>query len=412
MNYYRSDGWVKNTLGAAIPGAQIYVLSQPANVVPPITPPRTTPVPFVPNPQVQVYSDQGLTPIVQPIITDGFGHYDFYVLPGLYTVAVYYGGTLQNYYIDQSIGNVGSSGGAGILLETNGTPNFDQTLQNLMQGDGITLFSDNLGNVTITATGGGPSVVFETNGIENPNQGLLNLVGEEGISISTSPTSTTISSPNQLQQYSQSFFIAWMASTQANSINTIMDQIFETDSGATETHFAATATNGMVNTYSTSGIEERLYVGNLAFWTARGINYQARYTSEIPSTAQMNVYHGLSSSGAITESTTYCIVFGLTKTLSTDPVGNYQAVCQNGAVSTKVDTGVQAGDGVWHDFEIVVAVGAASVAFYIDGNLVATIASNIPVQALGLALSTNSTSFSVPTTSHSFEYLFAQAPTI
>lgn len=182
-NYFRSDGWVKNVQGAAIPGAQIYVLTQPANVVPPITPPRTTPVPFVPNPQALIYSDQGLTPVSQPILTDGFGHYDFYVLPGLYTVAVYLNGQLQQFYIDQSIGNIGSTGGTSILLETNNTPNFNQSILNLIQGAGVTIFADDEGNTTISVTG--TSLVLKTNGVTNPVQNLQNLVNGTGISIVT-----------------------------------------------------------------------------------------------------------------------------------------------------------------------------------------------------------------------------------
>ncbi len=164
INFYRSDGWVKTTQGPAVPGAQVYILTQPANVVAPITPPRTTPVPFVPNPQAQIYSDSGNTPIVQPIMTDGFGHYNFYVLPGLYTVAIYYGGKLQNYYVDQSIGNIGSSSGSSVVFETNGSPNFNQLLQNLVQGAGIVISTDNLGNTTIRTSGGVGAVDFEING--------------------------------------------------------------------------------------------------------------------------------------------------------------------------------------------------------------------------------------------------------
>jgi hypothetical protein len=184
MNYFRSDGWVKLVSGAAVPGAQIYVLNQPANVVLPITPPRTTPVPFVPNPQALIYSDDGLTPISQPILTDGFGHYDFYTLPGLYTVAVYFNNKLQQYYIDQSIGAIGSSGGNTVLFSTNGTPNFNQSLQNLVQGAGIVLNTDNFGNTIITSTGGGgSSLLLETNGAHNGSQSLLNLINGSYISI-------------------------------------------------------------------------------------------------------------------------------------------------------------------------------------------------------------------------------------
>ena len=184
-NYYRNDGWVKNVQGAAVPGAQVYVLNQPANVQAPIPPPRTTPVPFVPNPQALIYSDQGLTPITQPVITDGFGHYDFYVLPGLYTVAIYFGGKLQNFYIDQSVGSVGSTGGTSVLFETNGTPNFNQNLQNLVQGNGIVISTDNQGNTTISFTGSSTPLTLKTNGVQNTLQTLLNLVQGSGISLSS-----------------------------------------------------------------------------------------------------------------------------------------------------------------------------------------------------------------------------------
>lgn len=151
-NVYRTDGWVKNVLGNAIPGAQIYFLSQPATVVPPITPPRTTPVPFTPSPLAEAWSDQGFTPISWPVLTDSYGHYDVYLLPGLYTLAVYFNGTLQNFYIDQGIGGIGSGGGTSLLLSTNGSPNFDQAALDLVQGSGITLFSQNTGDTIISAT--------------------------------------------------------------------------------------------------------------------------------------------------------------------------------------------------------------------------------------------------------------------
>jgi hypothetical protein len=41
-----------------------------------------------------------------------------------------------------------------ITLQTNGTPNGSQTLLNLVNGTGITIVDDGMGNVTITATGG------------------------------------------------------------------------------------------------------------------------------------------------------------------------------------------------------------------------------------------------------------------
>lgn len=152
LNFYRIDGWIKTVLGPAVSGAQVYVLKQPANFSPPITPPNTIPIPFVPNPQVQLYSDAGFTPITQPVLSDGLGHYDAYMLPGLYTLAIFYGGKLQQVYIDQSVGNVGSTLGTSLLLEVNGSPLFNQTLLNLQQGANVILTPDNFGNVTIAAS--------------------------------------------------------------------------------------------------------------------------------------------------------------------------------------------------------------------------------------------------------------------
>ena len=206
-NFYRSDGWVKTVQGPAVPGAQIYVCTQPANVTPPATPPRTTPVPWQgPNPQAQIFSDNGLTPIVQPIITDGFGHYDFYALPGLYTVVVMFGGKVQQVYVDQSLGNVGTSNSSSIQLLTNGSPNFNQFVQNLVQGSGMTIVTDNLGNTVFTSTGGA-GISLKTNGTPNASQSLLNMVNGSNISIvSDGSGNTTINST--LATNSSSWFLS------------------------------------------------------------------------------------------------------------------------------------------------------------------------------------------------------------
>lgn len=110
-SYFRSDVWVKAANGGAIPGCQVYVLSQPANL------PRTN-TPTAPNPQIQVYADvNGLVPLSQPIFTDGFGHVDFYLSGGPYTLAVYLGGTLQNSYADQYPMGGGGGGTPGLTTQ-------------------------------------------------------------------------------------------------------------------------------------------------------------------------------------------------------------------------------------------------------------------------------------------------------
>lgn len=151
MNVFRTDGWVKTAQGPAVPGAQIYVCTQPANIAA-----------LPPTPLANIFSDpQGLVPITQPIITDGFGHYDFYAAAGVYTTIVGLGGLIQQVYPDQSIGGAGSSGGTALILETNGTPNGDQLLQNLIAGANVTLTDDDAGNITVSSTGG---AVFTTPG--------------------------------------------------------------------------------------------------------------------------------------------------------------------------------------------------------------------------------------------------------
>lgn len=91
--YFRRDDWVTDALGNAISGASVYVCSQPAN---------TGTIP--PSPEVQLYADPlGTTPISQPVLTDGYGHAFYYVLPGTYTI-VYYSPQIQEVVLaDQTI---------------------------------------------------------------------------------------------------------------------------------------------------------------------------------------------------------------------------------------------------------------------------------------------------------------------
>jgi len=73
---------------------------------------------------------------------------------------VYFGNQLQQVYIDQSIGGVGTAGSTSLLLATNGTPNFNQFIENLIEGPGIALFADNLGNTTISSSSGVAKALF------------------------------------------------------------------------------------------------------------------------------------------------------------------------------------------------------------------------------------------------------------
>lgn len=156
---FRSDGWVKSAIGPAVPGAQIFVCTQPANVVPPVAVPNG-PITgsFVPSPLASIFADPfGLVPIAQPIITDGFGHYDFYAAPNLYTIVVSNAGTIQQVYPDQSVGGFGTGNTTG---NTTG----------LIAGNNITI----IGNV-ISATAVSPYVIsgFSGDNLTPPTSGQI-----------------------------------------------------------------------------------------------------------------------------------------------------------------------------------------------------------------------------------------------
>lgn len=144
QNLFRTDGWVKSTQGPAVPGAQVFVCTQPANTAS-----------FPPSPLAPTYADPGgLIPLAQPIITDGFGHYDFYTVAGLYTVVVANGGLIQQVYPDQSVGGIGTGGtGSTLTLENNGVANGSQKLLNLVAGQNISIVDDGEGDITISSSG-------------------------------------------------------------------------------------------------------------------------------------------------------------------------------------------------------------------------------------------------------------------
>lgn len=142
-SFFRMDGWIKTAQGPAIPGAQIYVCTQPANTL-------SAP----PSPLASIFSDvNGLSPVTQPLAADGFGHYDFYALAGAYTVVVVIGGLIQQVYPDQSLGGGSSSGGTALVLEVNGIQTVNQMLQNLAGAGNVTVAADVLGNTTIIGKG-------------------------------------------------------------------------------------------------------------------------------------------------------------------------------------------------------------------------------------------------------------------
>ena|SRR6202795_1949552 len=168
---FRRDEFVKQVTGQAVPGAQVWVCNQPANV-------SSAP----PSPLANISSDvNGLVPITQPIITDGFGHAFFYTAVGLYTIVVAIGGVIQQVYPDQLIGQ---SGAGSINLETNSILNPSQATLNIVGGVFITAVADGFGGVTIDTVTPLPVVIdLQTNSVNNSSQSKLNLTSGSGITI-------------------------------------------------------------------------------------------------------------------------------------------------------------------------------------------------------------------------------------
>lgn len=89
----------------------------------------------------------------------------------------------------------GGGGGTSISLQTNGTPNTIQTIENLIAGANVVLTADGAGGTTIAATGGGGGVILQTNGVTNGSQSTLNLVAGSNITLTDGGTgSVTIAS--------------------------------------------------------------------------------------------------------------------------------------------------------------------------------------------------------------------------
>jgi hypothetical protein len=355
-NYYRSDGWVKTTLGPAVAGAQVWVCTQPANEVLP------------PSPLALIYSDNGLTPIVQPIITDGFGHYDFYVLPGLYTVIIAYNGVLQQVYPDQSIGGVGTSGSTSLSLLTNGTPNFNQLVQNLQQGAGILVSTDNFGNTTIT-NDNPVGTTLETNGTINPVQSKQNLVQGPGIVISADDAGDTTITNIGLPQPNYALYSMWQAAG-TTSFGTegfyATNDTLTTGGFGTVSGVAPTATTGPAVSFNAG-----YYFGNTVMvWPGRNLHFKTVATVNVFGGSP--VYWGISNNATFgagdptTDSSAYSIVVGFVP-----PFANWQLISSQAGSPTYSDSGIPITLNQRYHLDITVASGVATL--YVNNVATATL---------------------------------------
>ena len=370
---FRFDSWVRSATGSAVPGAQIFAIDQPANLPSSLQTGQ-------PSPLVNVFSDaNGLVPLSQPILTDGFGHAAFYMFADVaFTLAVYLGGLLNQYYPDQVA--MGSSTGVAVTLQVNGTNNVVQKVLNLEGTAGITTADQGNGTVKVTLSNGSlpPS----------PQIGDTLRYNVNGDSVWDAVNAAPI------------YSAVW--SVWGGPINPI-------GVGIAASGFSMTGGDGSVNPTATSGAGTTTFASasastnTVAGWKSA----ENGNNSLIPFLAfyRWSFKFQLNDYGAGTRywwglccrnigsslGTNSTAILGTTK-LATDipnssllgfrasggTDSNFQAVAISAGVGhTVVDTGIPI-DTAIHLFEMIPNSTGTSVAYFIDGNQVATISATLP----------------------------------
>jgi hypothetical protein len=200
MSYGRyQTAQLQTALGQAVAGAEVYILSQPANLT-------------TLTPQAQVYADPlGNVPLTQPLYTDGFGQFVAYVAPGVYTVVYISEITGQLVYEDQNIAVGGGTPGSTTFDEIGSGTN---TTAAMVVGSGASLAPSGTGRVKatdidgvqVTGTPGTGQVLTATSPTQadwqtpasggvvslNSLSGVLTLAVGTGLTISQSGSTITI----------------------------------------------------------------------------------------------------------------------------------------------------------------------------------------------------------------------------
>ncbi len=160
-----------------------------------------------------------------------------------------------------------------VSLQTNGTPNAVQTIENLKAGANIALTADSLGGTTIAATVPA-GVLLQTGGVNNGSQTKLNLAAGTGISIvdngsgtdtitNTNPAGSSFSSPGK------GFFIgSGMTDLTSAFVNTFLAPVTNT-----------TANVVVVNQFVLQSA-----------WTLSSVSYQFTSVGSAGSTANFGIY--------------------------------------------------------------------------------------------------------------------------
>jgi hypothetical protein len=199
MPLYRRDGdvFLPAPTYSALGGISVFVCNQPASTADPLNP----------VPLADIYADSVGTPLPNPVLTDGNGHYFYYAAPGLYTEVIsdpQQGRIFPRVYPDQPIGVAsGGSGGSGVVsvglslpIEFNvaGSP---VILSGTLAGSWATA-SQGLFLATPASGSGQPSlrsiqasdlagllvnILLQTNGSDNTLQNVLNLIAGNNVTL-------------------------------------------------------------------------------------------------------------------------------------------------------------------------------------------------------------------------------------
>jgi hypothetical protein len=155
---------LQTALGQAVAGAEVYFLTQPANV-------QTL------SPQASVYSSATGGAVSQPVLTNGFGECSAYLTPGIYTV-VYVSpltGTIS--YPDQNIAVGGGTPGSVTFDEIGSGTN---TIATMQVGSGA----------SVAPTGSGRIKATDIDGVQ-----VTGTPGTGQVITATSPTAATWQTP-------------------------------------------------------------------------------------------------------------------------------------------------------------------------------------------------------------------------
>jgi hypothetical protein len=183
--FYRLDWQEQSVQGQALPGVQIYVCTQPAS---------TGSVP--PSPLATLFADSaGVTPLSQPLNTDGFGETFAYMASGLYTVVVVINGAVTSVYPDQTVGVLTS----GIVTSNEG----NLAVNSVIMGNGGTdIVSGSVlsGNLTDYFSGLGTFVSLLLPATKAPvsSQWLKSYNSTTGLFTTSQPAYSDIFGPPQL----------------------------------------------------------------------------------------------------------------------------------------------------------------------------------------------------------------------